>query len=265
MISMSKDEFPDEELGMGKLTAEQKRQYYSKIVKYKQRTDNDLRYTKFVAQKFSNNPKLYSLLKSFYNNYFKITSPIHILPDFIIFADGRSGTTSLYEGMAEHPNVYHAQRKEIDFFDAEYQRGVGWYKHNFPFVWHKLFETKLHGKFLTGEASSRYLTHPHALKRIHKLIPKAKLIAIFRNPIDRALSFYNMQLANGREPLSFEEAIKAEKSRIEGEMERMERDENYYSGKIFLRYAYLTGGLYVHSLKKMDENFFKRPIFNNQS
>ena len=272
IINMSSENSDDEKL-LGKLTPEQGRQFYSKLLEDKKRTDRHLKYTKLTAQKISKNSKVYSIGKSFYRTFFKIyPNSIHILPDFIIFAEGRCGTTSLYEGIVEHPNVHRALQKETYFFDAEFQRGVSWYKHHFPFVWKKYLSTKIQRKkFLTGEATPRYCTHPHAPKRVYELIPKVKLIALLRNPIDKALSTYQLQRARGGEKLSFEDGMKEEESRIEGEMEKMEKDENYYSANFF-RYSYLTRGIYVNGLKKwMDifprdqfffqysESFFKNP------
>ena len=272
IINMSSENSDDEKL-LGKLTPEQGRQFYSKLLEDKKRTDRHLKYTKLTAQKISKNSKVYSIGKSFYRTFFKIyPNSIHVLPDFIIFAEGRCGTTSLYEGIVEHPNVHRALQKETYFFDAEFQRGVGWYKHHFPFVWKKYLSTKIQGKkFLTGEATPRYCGHPYAHERVYELIPKIKLIALLRNPIDKALSSYHLQVANGREKLSFEDGLKEEESRIGGEMEKMEKDENYYSTNFF-RYSYLTRGTYVNGLKKWlntfprdqfffqdSESFFKNP------
>ena len=274
MINMNSKNSDDEKL-LGKLTPEQWRQFNSKLLEDKKRTDRHLKYTKLAAQKFSNHSRMYSIGKSFYRAFFKIyPSSIHVLPDFIIFAEGRCGTTSLYEGIVDHPNVHHALQKEIYFFDAEFQRGVGWYKYHLPFVWKKFWSTKIQGKkFLTGEATPRYCVHPYASKRVYELIPKIKLIALLRNPIDKALSTYHLQLANGRERLSFEDGLKEEESRIGGEMEKMEKDENYYSANFF-RYSYLTRGIYVNGLKKWmnifpgaqfffqeSESFFKNPSY----
>ena len=259
MINMNNKNSDDEKL-LGKLTPEQAAEAHQK------RTDHHLKYTKSAAQKFSNRPRMYSVGKSFYRAFFKIyPNSIHVLPDFIIFAEGKCGTTSLYEAIVAHPNVHRALQKEIYFFDAEFQRGVSWYKRHFPFVWKKYLSTKIQGKkFLTGEATLRYCTHPYAPERAYELIPKVKLIALLRNPIDKALSTYHLQLANGREKLSFEDGLKEEESRIGGEMEKMEKDENYYSANFF-RYSYLTRGIYINGLKKWMNTFPRAQFFFQDS
>ena len=267
MINMNSENSDAEKL-LGKLTPEQATEVHQK------RVEHHLKHTKSIAKKFSNRPRMYSVGKSFYRAFFKIyPSSIHVLPDFIIFAEGRCGSTSLYEAIVDHPNVHRALQKQIYFFDAEFQRGISWYKHHFPFVWKKYLATKIQGKkFLTGEATLRYCTYPYAPERAYELIPKVKLIALLRNPIDRALSAYNSPF-HSREKLSFEDSLKEEESRIGGEMEKMEKDENYYSAD-FYRYSYLTRGTYVNGLKKWlntfprdqfffqeSESFFKNPSY----
>jgi hypothetical protein len=68
-----------------------------------------------------------------------------------------------------------------------------------------------------GESSDLYLYYPEAPARIRRYVPHAKLIAILRNPVDRAYSGYRYLVRDGREPLSsFEEALEAEGARIAG-------------------------------------------------
>ena len=61
------------------------------------------------------------------------------------------------------------------------------------------------------------------------LVPEAKLIVLVRNPVDRAFSHYQHEVALGREPLSFEEALEAEDERLRGEEEHMLADPRYFS------------------------------------
>ena len=127
---------------------------------------------------------------------------------------------------------------------------MDWYKVFFPLKWNKFFTTKfLKQKFVTGEVHPRLLLHPHALTRIHTTIPRVKLIVILRNPIDRAYSEWQSSHNHGNEPLSFEDVIKEEKNRLEGEWEKMEKDESYYSLDYF-KYAYITTSLYADALER---------------
>ena len=76
----------------------------------------------------------------------------------------------------------------------------------------------------TGEASPYYLFHPHVPGRVAEHLPRVKLIAMLRDPVERAYSGYQHEVGRGFETLSFEEAIEAEPGRLEGERERMIAD-----------------------------------------
>jgi hypothetical protein len=161
-------------------------------------------------------------------------------PDFIIIGAQKSGTTSLYRYLAEHPRIVPASEKQVDFFaHDDYRRGTEWYLSHFP---------EREPGVLTGEASPYYMFHPHAPKRIFRFDPGVKLIAILRNPVDRTYSHYQHQVRNWREPLPFEEALAKEEERIEGELRRMLQDENYYS-KVHRRHSYLARSRYVEQLE----------------
>jgi hypothetical protein len=113
------------------------------------------------------------------------------------------------------------------------------------------FVSKNGRKILTGESSPYYIYHPHAAKRVAKVVPWAKLIALLRNPVDRAYSDYNHKFREAREHFSFEEAIEAEEDRLRGEKEKLLADEDYHSPK----YSYLSRGIYVDQLVEWDRYF----------
>jgi hypothetical protein len=161
-------------------------------------------------------------------------------PDFIIFGAQKSGTTSLYRYLTEHPRIAPAAEKQLDFFShAAFHRGHDWYLSRFP---------EREDGVLSGEASPYYMIHPHAPRRLFEFDPEVKLIAILRNPVDRTYSHYQHQVRNWREPLSFEEALAAEEERLRGEVERMVRDETYYS-TVHRRHSYLARSRYAEQLE----------------
>src|SRR5579885_2674785 len=138
--------------------------------------------------------------------YRTITSSIRLLPDFIIIGTQRGGTTSLYAYLGQHPQIAPAVIKEVHFFDNNYERGVGWYRTQFPFLIEKSIAKNIgQQNFITGEASPYYLFHPHVPERAAKVVPGAKLIVLLRNPIDRAYSHYYHEVELGHEKLSFEQ------------------------------------------------------------
>jgi hypothetical protein len=127
------------------------------------------------------------------------------LPNFIIIGAQRSGSTSLYNYLAEHPSVAPTLHKEIHFFDEYFDRGIEWYKAHFDSADY----LKAHN-LITGEASPYYILDPEVPKRIAELIPKVQLIALLRNPINRAYSHHNTRVRNGKERLLFEESVNKE-------------------------------------------------------
>jgi hypothetical protein len=173
------------------------------------------------------------------------------LPDFIIIGGKKCGTTFLYHLLCQHPHVEAAARKEVHYFDMRFERGIGWYRAQFP------RPREVDGRrVISGEASPYYLYHPHAARRAAEVVPQAKLIALLRDPVHRAFSDYHDKVRQGKEPLTFEEAIEAEESRLRGEREKMLADERYASGK-YRAFSYLSRGIYVEQLRTWLE-FFDR-------
>ena len=197
--------------------------------------------------------------------YCGATGFLHVKPDFYIIGFAKCGTTSLFEYLISHPNIHPPKGKEIDFFDRLYSRGINWYKVGFPFTIQKFIEKVFfRKKFLTGEATPRYIEHPHAINRIKQITPNAKFIILLRNPIDRAFSQHNMNVKNDYEINNFNDALKEEPRRISNRIEKMTNDITYYSWNYDL-YAYLEHGLYVDKIKRWMEVFPKEQFLIIQS
>src|SRR6266568_4357611 len=158
------------------------------------------------------------------------TNSIRMVPNFIIIGAQKGGTTSLYRYLIEHPNIAPIYVKEPHFFDIYYHKGLGWYRSHFPTAVEKYYARCVEKHdLITGEASPYYLFHPSAAQRVAKTLPKAKLIALLRNPIDRAYSQYQHQL---RQP---------------GEEERLRQNEKYASFN-HRHYSYLARSTYINQL-----------------
>ena len=173
------------------------------------------------------------------------------LPDFLIIGTEKGGTTFLYWTLSQHSYVEPATEKELHFFDTRhwFEKDVSWYLSQFP------APTRRDGqKVITGEASPYYLFHPFSPRRASTILPNVKLIALLRNPVDRAYSAYNDKAAAGQEPLSFEEALAEEEKRTAGELEKMFSDERYYSSNLRI-YAYRSRGIYVEQLQRWHKYF----------
>ena len=121
-----------------------------------------------------------------------IRASARVLPDFIISGTVRSGTTSLYYNICEHPSVLPAAYDEIGFFDSNYHLGTNWYRSMFP-TEKEMKRVKKETNFaITGEDTPFYFWKKEAVERIFQDIPNSKIIIIFRNPVDRAYSNYNL-------------------------------------------------------------------------
>lgn len=189
-----------------------------------------------------------------------MTNKLRVLPDFLIIGGERCGTSSLYYYLTEHPGITSASMKETHFFDENFAEGLAWYRAQFPSSVYKQYVNKvLKQSFLTGEGTPYYLLYPHAPKRTFELVPEIKLIALLRNPVDRAYSKYWIELMAGFETWSFEDAIKSEQKRLAGELEKMVQDENYYSHS-YRHFSYLTRGIYVDQLQNWMRYFPREQI-----
>jgi hypothetical protein len=124
-----------------------------------------------------------------------------------------------------------AERKELEFFDVNFDRGVEWYGRWFA---------DAGDATAVGEASPSYMYDAAAPARIAEIVPGARLIAILRNPVDRAYSHYWRVRSRGREPLGFAEAIAAEPARLASGDPGVRR-----------RASYLDRGRYAGQLKRV--------------
>lgn len=175
--------------------------------------------------------------------------PTGSLPNFVVIGAQKGGTTYFYDLLSHHPHVRPAVSKEIHYFDARFDKGIGWYRRRFPPpVW------KDGRKTITGEATPYYLFHPFVAERMAESVPGARLIALLRNPVDRAYSHYHHEVRKGREPLSFEEALEAEQERLRGEREKMLEDEHYVS-RVHREFSYLSRGLYLDQVLRFSKYF----------
>lgn len=124
------------------------------------------------------------------------------LPNFLIIGAPKSGTTALYYWLAGHQEVQLSTPKEPYFFEEEYERGPEYY-------WRTYFADGWRGQSLVGEARTSHLFLPYVTRRIYETVPDARLVAILRNPVERAFSHWWMSRCMGREPLGFDEALRA--------------------------------------------------------
>lgn len=125
-------------------------------------------------------------------------------PDFLIVGGQRCGTASLFDALMAHPLIVPPARREIHYFDLRHWRGRRWY--------HRQFVRPVGTR--SGESSPYYLFHPDAPGRVARHLPGVPVVALVRDPIDRAWSQYQHNRRHGREDLDFLDALAAEDDRL---------------------------------------------------
>jgi hypothetical protein len=174
----------------------------------------------------------------------------HVLPEFVIIGAAKAGTTSLYGWLGDHPFVAPASQKEVHFFDYNHYRGEDWYRRHFPLESERVAFASEHGRpFLTGEASPSYISHYWAPQRLARLLPRARLIVMLRNPVDRAYSQFQMSRREGEEELDFAAAIAVEDRRLDRERARAMSSPHYNSWPIGC-WSYLMRSRYAEHLER---------------
>jgi hypothetical protein len=151
------------------------------------------------------------------------------LPDFFVLGAPKAGTTALHAALAGHPQLYLSPVKEPKYYltagqdparrGAPGQRGPGDRHSAREWVWRRadyegLFEAAPAG-LLRGESTPFYLYDLHAQRRIREDVPEARLVAVLRDPVDRAYSNWMHLWSDGLEPIDdFRAAFRAEDERV---------------------------------------------------
>ncbi len=166
------------------------------------------------------------------------------LPSMIIVGAQKAGTSSLFDYVKQNPNFSASKRKEVHYFDTNFDRSLNWYKKHF----HRT------GRRLTFEASPYYIFHPAVPGRIKKTLPDAKFVVLLRDPVSRTISHYHHEASRGREPLSLEDALDAEAERLEGHAERLAVSPTAKSAA-FRNYSYIARSLYAEQIERWYDYF----------
>jgi hypothetical protein len=119
------------------------------------------------------------------------------LPDFLILGAAKSGTTSLSAWLDARADVFVPPQKELHFFsrDDQWARGVSHYTDAFDPA----------GARLAGEATPNYLARDEVTVRAAQTVPDARLIALLREPVDRAWSHHSYDRELGIADVSFDD------------------------------------------------------------
>jgi hypothetical protein len=184
----------------------------------------------------------------------RLTARLRSEPTFLMVGAQRAGTTSLFRALMAHPNILRpVMHKGVNYFDVNSDKGWDWYLGHFP------LQANANRKAAAGqesaavfEASGYYMFHPFAADRIAKALPNVKIVAMLRDPVERAYSAYKHEYARGFETETFERALELEESRVEPELQRMLADPAYQSGT-FRHQAYRRRGQYAEQLRAFSD------------
>ncbi len=178
------------------------------------------------------------------------------LPNFYVVGTQRGGTTSLFIYLLAHELVHGPRRaKGVHYYDTNFHESVSWYRSNFPRSATLKAQAAEHGaEPAVGEGAPYYLFGPTMPGRIHSVTPNARIIAVLREPLDRAISHHNHEVKRGFETLELEAAFEAEESRLAGEVDKLIADPTYVS-KPHIHHAYLSRGQYAEQLERYFDLF----------
>jgi hypothetical protein len=131
--------------------------------------------------------------------YRQVTSCFRALPNFIVIGTMKSGTSSMYSYLKQHPQVNMAYAPEVHFFHKNFHKGVRWYRSFFPL--------KFRAKKAIGEVTPGYIFKDKVAEKAKVLLPRARFIVLLRSPVARLYSHF--QQLERRQPsgLSFEDFI----------------------------------------------------------
>ncbi|MGB0723460.1 MAG: sulfotransferase family protein [Gammaproteobacteria bacterium] len=186
----------------------------------------------------------------FFRQFRTATSEQRPLPGAIVIGAQKAGSTSLASYLAQHPRLVLAQRKEVHYFDGGrladarrgvdvFPRGTDFYRGFFP------LKAQLPDGGMCFEATPYYLFHPRAAERIHAVLPNVRLIAVLRDPVERAVSHYSVVARRGAETLNMDEAFRGEQERLRAYFEKGD-----YHAPAVRSHSYLSRGLYLQQLER---------------
>jgi hypothetical protein len=157
------------------------------------------------------------------------------LPNFLVIGAAKSGTSSVHSYLQAHPQVFTPKLKEINFFAYDGPESSGHYWAKTEQAYERHFEDA-GGAIAIGEVTPSYLTSRVAPDNIRRMLPQVKLIAILRNPVDRAYSAYLMSRRTGRTALDLDAAFSSDAA------------------------GYITQGRYSTYLQRYYDRFDRRQI-----
>jgi len=196
------------------------------------------------------------------------------IPDFLIVGAAKSGTTSLWHYLRQHPDVFMPANKEPLYFAAPYYERMpdadpkaGLLRRCLVADWDaylRLFEPA-GDRRAAGEASQPYLYHHEiTIPRIRERLGDPRILIVLRNPVERAVSAYTFLVRDGEEPRSLDECLDLEERRIRDgwSMSHFYRAAGLYAAQVkAYRDGFSRVGVWLYDDLKSDASAFVRSLY----
>lgn len=170
-----------------------------------------------------------------------------MMPNFLIVGAAKAGTTSLYEYLRQHPDIFMPQWKELSFFIGDPYGPL--HRVRKPAYYRKVFSGVKHHRAV-GEASTSYLYDRTAPEIIKSKLGPVKILIILRDPVAMSYSLYNHQSRKEGETITdFESALAAEGKRL---------NDPAFKKKCYgwhANYYYFQRGLYCEQVQRYLDTF----------
>ena len=162
------------------------------------------------------------------------------LPHFLGLGTQKGGTTSLQKLLEQHPGVYLPPCKEVHYFSQHAEEPLRWYAEH--------YRDARRGQ-RRGDITPFYLFHPDVPAHIRALLPRAKMIVLLRDPVERTLSQVFHARRHGFEALEVADALAAEPERL--------ATGGAYS---FQKHSYVARSRYLEQLDRYEALFPQRQL-----
>ena len=186
-----------------------------------------------------------------------ISAPLRALPKFLIIGAMKSGTSSLFHYLAQHPQLIPARKKEVHYFDGggsavggKHGKSLNWYRSHFP------LRIMMPSNAMTYEATPMYICHPLAAKHIYEVNSDIRLILMLRNPTERAISHYFHTKNNSPHLASLYATMAIEVERLSSGQGLTAKSPEIQDDT-----SYVSRGLYQKQIEKYLEYFDRSKIF----
>ena len=166
------------------------------------------------------------------------------LPNFIVLGTQKGGTTTLHQLLSRHPDIFLPHQKEVHYFSLNDHESLSWYSSNYQ---------EATGYQLCGDITPYYLFHPRCPHGIHEALPQVKLIALLRDPVERAISHFFHAKRHGFEPLDLEAALAAEPTRLADAQAALQQPGSVHFSH--QKHSYVSRSRYEEQLKHYEALF----------